>query len=206
MIKNNKMKIKYIYIFPFMVFSLISLNTVFSQVLNKELVFIFSKENCNIFQSEKQNHLDFYVFDILNDQQINDLIKNFKSDNKVINFTISNEKNDNQRKASINFSEQIDIKYFKSLLIANNIKGIIINNKYCFVQHIDNDNYYNINYPNNTVEWYDKRIEDILTKVYWVKQNAEEFNKATDYGWFQQANNALKKAEAEREFFLNSKK
>ena len=192
---------KIIFFFCFIVLLAINVEKVFSQVLDKEIILIIGNEG-DFLGIDKTLSFVFNVSVISDDKVMNDFINGLKGSENVSDVSTSKDIIGNQKNVTITFSKPVDKSYIKKIFTDNKVLGIVFNNRFRFIENIMENDYYSIAPQPNTLVWYNKRIEDIVTKVLWVKKNPEEYNKVKENGWIKQADDAYLKGLKDRARFL----
>ncbi len=111
--------------------------TVYAQESSKEVIFIFNKNKDKLSRPYAEKAVsdvsqlskrctDFSISGLETQQQVDKLIQNVKKHKEIIDFLISSEIVDNQRKASVIFYEGVNMDFFRKIFLENNIKNIIV--------------------------------------------------------------------------------
>jgi predicted secreted Zn-dependent protease len=119
----------------------------YAQESSKEVIFIFHKKGDKFSQPYEEKtaqasqtdkrYTEFSISGLETQQQVDKLIQDIKKYKEVVDFSISSEIIDNQRKASIIFDEDANMDFFKRILLSINIKNVIIDGEKMHTQDIE---------------------------------------------------------------------
>ena len=119
---------------------LVSITVSYSQMSTNVIIFTVNKKGDKIFQSNEKNQkfVEFTISGLKTQEQVTELCQKFLNSVGVINFTISSEINNNQRKASATLFENAKFDYFKALLMSNGIDTLIIDGEEIRTENLEN--------------------------------------------------------------------